>query len=299
MISLSQIFSYGWLLAMLISLYSCQSSRRLPFTSFYKYDHSAPLNSEMEVRSPDVHARSTHHVRFTSFHQQEVTGILSLPEKGDGPFPVIILIHGLGDEKEVDYIAGGATLLLEAGYAVLRLDLYNHGEREISKFEFSFDPPTRYRTRQIITQSVFDLQRAVDFIESVESLDASRIGYFGISLGGIIGTIFSGIDVRIKVPVIVLAGGRLNLIRGTKALTRENLNYFGVMDPIHFVRKISPRPLLMINALQDEVVPPATSRFLFQKARQPKEIIWYEARHKTIPVVKAYADGIAWFDTHL
>lgn len=277
----------------------CQSTRKLSVSAYYEYDQSAPLDASMTPIVLDSMNYRSFEVRFSSTHHQQVTGILSYPEMTDHPVPVIILIHGLGDDKEVDYIVAGEEILRKAGYAVLRLDLYNHGIRKVTEFDFSFEDPSRYRSREIITQSVFDLRRSIDFIETIDDLDSDRIGYFGISLGGVIGTIFSAIDDRVRVPVIVLAGGGLNLMFGLKGLSRENKNYLSVMDPINFVTQIAPRPLLMINAENDEVIPPVTSKLLYGKARKPKRIIWYPARHRTIPIDKAYSEGITWFQKHL
>lgn len=288
------------MLFLIWGLTSCQYSRKLAVTAYYDYDQSMPVHGSMEPYAGTSENQRMYSIKFLSTHQQEVTGILSYPTQvSDQPSPVIILIHGLGDRKEVDYVQGGAELLRAAGYAVLRLDLYNHGKRQVSDFDFSFDGETRYRSREIITQSVFDIRRAIDFIESREDLDADRIGYFGISLGGIIGTIASGVDERIKVPVIVLAGGNINLMFGVNALSGKHKSYLSVMDPINFVDQISPRPLLMLNAKNDEVVPPITSKLLYKKARKPKQIIWYPAEHRTIPIDKAYGEGIKWYHEHL
>ncbi|MBY5957663.1 alpha/beta fold hydrolase [Membranicola marinus] len=276
---------------------SCHSGKNLSGTAYYNYDQTAPLN--LTTRSTSILGDTFYEIEFTSTHHEAVTGILSYPDVVGPPLPVIILVHGLGDHKNVDYIAGGEAILREAGYAVLRIDLYNHGARKEADFDFSFDGSTRYRSREVITQSVFDLRRALDFIETRPELDPHRIGYYGISLGGIIGTIFAGVDERVKVPVITLAGGRLNLMYGIHALTKENKNYLSTIDPIHFVKQIAPRPLLMINAEQDEVIPPATSKFLYKKAGQPKDIIWYPATHRTIPIEEAYKAGLNWFRQHL
>jgi len=177
-------------------------------------------------------------------------------------------MHGLGDRKTVDYIEAGNQYLLDAGYAVLRLDISNHGDRLKYDYDFDLTDGYRYWTRDLITQTVFDLRRAVDFIQTREELDHQRIGYYGISLGGIIGTIFCSVEERIEVPVIVLAGGNLNLMFGKKALSGDTKNYLSIIDPINYVAKISPRPLLMINAAEDDVVPPITSKLLFKAAKK-------------------------------
>ena len=86
---------------------------------------------------------------------------------------------------------------------------------------------------------------------------------------------------------------------GLDALTEDTKDFFSIIDPINFVEQISPRPLLMINAENDEVIAPMTSKLLFKKANEPKKIIWYPSRHRDLPVDKAYPDGIEWFQKHL
>ncbi len=55
----------------------------------------------------------------------------------------------------------------------------------------------------------------------------------------------------------------------------------------------------MINAENDEIVPPITSKMLFKKAGEPKNIIWYPAKHRNIPLDKTYNDVIEWFNNYL
>ena len=84
-----------------------------------------------------------------------------------------------------------------------------------------------------------------------------------------------------------------------KALSEDVKDYLSIIDPINFVTMIHPRPLLMINASNDEIVPPITSRLLYNKAKDPKEIIWYPTKHRELPIDKAYPDGIRWFNKYL
>ncbi len=270
----------------------------LPVSKYYNYDHDLPLlDSVRQIK--DTTDYDLYYLTYRSAHNQWVTGLLSEPENAKRPMPVVILMHGLGDSKTVDYIEAGNKYLLDAGYAVLRIDICNHGDRHKYDYDFDLINGYRYWTRDMVAQTVFDLRRAVDFIETRKELNADKIGYMGISLGGIIGTVFCGVDQRIKVPVIVLAGGQLNLMFGKKALSKETRDFLSFIDPINYVRAISPRPLLMINASHDDVVPPVTSKLLYKKAKQPKKIIWYPARHHTLPIDKAYPDGIRWFDKYL
>ena len=274
------------------------SSDAISFENYYAYDKSLPLNDSIRLISDSSHY-SLYYATFYSTHNQKVTSLLSIPKEGTAPYPVVVLLHGVGDRKDADYVEAGNELLTKAGYAVLRLDVHNHGDRKVNDYEFSLTDGLKYWTRNTISQTVFDLQRAVDFLERRPEIDSKKIGYYGISLGGIIGTVFCGIDERIKAVVIAIAGGSLNLMYGTDALSEEVLDYVSIIDPINFVEKIAPRPLLMINAENDEIIPPTMSKLLFNKAEEPKNIIWYPTTHRSVPVQKVYQDGIDWYDEWL
>ncbi len=281
-----------------IAICDLGSAQSLPVLQYYEYDRPIPLKDSVKLIS-DKADYKLFNISFTSVHHQKVTGLLSLPKNTTAPSPVVILMHGLGDHKAVDYVEFGNQFFLKNGYAVLRLDISDHGDRKKDVYEFDFTGKYSYWSRNVISQTVFDLRRAVDFIESREELDAEQIGYFGISLGGIIGTVVCGVERRIKVPVIVLAGGQLDLLFEEKITSSEAKNFVSFIDPMNFVGQISPRPLLMINAKNDEVIPPEMSKLLFEKAKEPKEIIWYDAKHRDAPLDKVYSDGLQWFNTYL
>jgi fermentation-respiration switch protein FrsA (DUF1100 family) len=56
--------------------------------------------------------------------------------------------------------------------------------------------------------------------------------------------------------------------------------YFGsVFDPVKYVGRISPRPVLLQNGKADTVVAPAAAQALQDAARPPKTVLWYEGDH--------------------
>ena len=277
---------------------SCSSKQEFSVYSYYNYDGDLPLKDSVTLLK-DTSEYKLYYVTFRSVHNQKVTALLTVPKESSEPYPVIILMHGAGDRKTVDYVESGNNYFLKSGYAVLRLDIANHGDRFVDDYDFSFTDGYRYWTRDIVIQTVFDLRRAVDFIQTRNELDADRIGYYGISLGGIIGTIFCGVEPRVKVPVIALGGGGMHLMFGMDALSDDTKDYLSMIEPNNFVEKIAPRPLLMINAENDDIVPPMMSKLMFKKANEPKEIIWYPSKHHDIPIDKVYPDGIQWFQKHL
>ena len=277
--------------------FSCVSKQEFSVLSYYEYDHDLPLEDSVYFLS-DSSGYTLSSVEYTSVHNKRVNGLLSVPASSE-PLPVVILLHGLGDRKTVDYIAAGHDYFVKAGFAVLRIDIANHGDRKEHDYDFDLTDGYKYWTRDIVAQTVFDLRRSIDFLEGRDGLNPDRIGFYGISLGGIIGTIFCGVDHRVKAPVIALAGGNLSLMFGLDAFNEETKEFFSIIDPINYVEEISPRPFLMINAENDEVIDPLTSKMLFKKAHEPKQILWYPSKHRDLPIEKAYPDGIEWFQKHL
>ncbi|MEQ8217444.1 MAG: acetylxylan esterase [Arenibacter sp.] len=279
-------------------LYASDTSEAFPVNEYYAYDKDILLKDSLNLLK-DTTDFKLYHVTYNSVHQKKVTGLLSLPKNRTSPLPVVILMHGLGDNKNVDYVSYGNDLFLKNGYAVLRIDFSEHGERKGDVYDFSLTGKYKYWSRDIISQTVFDLRRAVDFIETREELDAKRIGYYGISLGGITGTIFCGIENRIKVPIVALAGGQLNLLYEKEALTKEAKDFVSIIEPLNFVKQIAPRPFLMLNAKNDEIVPPLMSTLLIKAAQEPKDIIWYDAKHRDAPLDIIFGDGLNWFKKYL
>ncbi len=294
----NKVLNSFYLFGALIIFFSCSAKMDLPVVNYYDYDSEFPLQDSVRlVQNSD--SLQLYHVTYLSVHDKRVPGLLTIPQDARQPLPVIILLHGLDDRKTVDYIETGNKAFSDSGYAVFRIDIDNHGERKAYDYEFSLTDGFRFSTRDVISQTVFDLRRAIDFLNTRKEIDSARIGYFGISLGGVIGTIFCGVDQRVKVPVIALAGGDLHLAFGMKALTDEAKNYFSIIDPINFVGLISPRPLLMINAENDEIIPPITTKLMYKAAGEPKKIIWYPTTHRKIPIHKAYLEGILWYQKYL
>ena len=101
------------------------------------------------------------------FPEADLAGLLSFPA-GDGPHPVVIFLPGLDSTKEQRH--GGRGSLLRRGMAVLSLD--GPGQGEIS-------PKLPIRHDYEVAVSA-----AIDFLESYDRIDASRVGLIGASLGG-------------------------------------------------------------------------------------------------------------------
>ena len=144
-----------------------------------------------------------------------------------------------------------------------------------------------------MVQTVFDLRRAVDYLDTRDDIDSTRTAFLGISLGGIIGSVFCGVEPRVEYPMIALAGGGLRMALGTEGFSDRITNMLAPVEPLNFIHRIAPRPVLFLNATEDTVIPRSSTEMLFDAAKEPKKILWYKAPHH-MPPVPVFQDCVRW-----
>jgi len=269
---------------------SCMEQDAIELKYFYDYDKQYPLDVKVDSLSNNLF-----HIAYNSVHNNRVTALLSLPQTRKPPYPLAIILHGLGDNKNTDYMMLGDSILSSKGFAVFRIDFAMHGERVKKKYKFK---GIDYTLRDAIDQTVFDLRRGLDYLDSRSDIDSAKTGFIGISLGGIAGTVFCGVEKRVEVPVICIAGGGLRAMAGVKGLGNKVTSMMAPIEPLNFVERISPRPLLFINAEDDEIIPKPMAMLLHSKAEEPKEVIWYKSKHHVNPY-KAFTDASSWLIKYL
>lgn len=266
--------------------YAEDQKNMVPAEEFYHYDKKVPLNAvEEKVKETNEYIR--YHILYDSVHDKKVTAILTVPKKGKPPYPVIIFQHGMSESKDNEQVQFGTRIFIKEGFAVFSIDADYHGERNENKgkdFVVKMIGSAHiFRMRDMFIQTAVDIRRGIDFLSKKDFIDKKRIGYAGVSMGGIIGVIVSSLDSRIKAPVFIVAGGNfttmiplISIIPGAEKIT-------SVFDPINFAAKISPRPFLMINGLQDASMEKG-AKLLYETGKDPKKIIWVEDDHIAVPL---------------
>ena len=238
----------------------------------YDYDADQPLNTEL-AEHEDSDVWIVHHVLFDSANGERVPALLGIPKVGEPPFPLVMVQHGLTGHKDVDYARLPALALAQQGYATLRIDAQYHGERARESDEGKF--------MEILydlvgdggyVQSIVDMRRALDFAETQDEIDTERVGYIGVSMGAMMGSVTCPIDERIDGAVLIIGG----------AMGPVANEAFAGVDGATFIHLMSPRPVLMLNGKNDPLVQPPWTERLFEAAEEPKEIIWYDTGH-TVP----------------
>jgi fermentation-respiration switch protein FrsA (DUF1100 family) len=124
-----------------------------------------------------------------------VSGWLYTPDDGDGPYPVIVMAGGWCYVKELVQ-PHYAEMYADAGFAALLFDYRNFGSSGGSRRQH-IDPQMQLE----------DYRNAVSFAESLDEVDAGRIGAWGLSYSGGHVLILGATDPRVKciasqIPVI-------------------------------------------------------------------------------------------------
>jgi len=219
-----------------------------------------------------------------------------LPSVGSAPYPYVLFQHGGGQHRHVALHIVGT--LLEAGFAVVAIDLPAHGDRAGagggSDLEIlDFDSPLRSRDnlRQASADHLAVLTGIAALNDTLQPtfgdaavLDASRAYYEGLSLGGITGSFTFTASPELHAAALFVAGGGYREIVGDglfKLILSDVVHARGAgrqatlglvdallaaADPLahaafeaHLGRE---RPLLLFEAIDDPVVPnPATDRW--------------------------------------
>jgi len=238
---------------------------------------------------PDLRA-----LRFEfSSRGDRVPARLLLPPEGDGPFPVILLQHGIGGSKRADYIESSAGPWARRGAAVATIDFPLHGERASAKLTESLieslrdtgrtNRAVRILTREFFQQAVVDLRRTVDALEALPVADAERLAYGSFSLGTVVGASFCDVDPRPRAAAFAIGGGGSGPPE---------------FDPAVRVAGFAPRPSLYLNTTRDEVFSRESALALFEGAGEPKQQLWFEGAHAELPGAALKAMW-CFFDTHL
>ncbi|MFP4499645.1 MAG: alpha/beta hydrolase [Candidatus Hydrogenedentota bacterium] len=264
--------------------------------SFYDaYDSDVALKVEVadERLATDDETGVTYHrtkLYFDTRPGERLPTILTRPETGEGPFPCIVFLHGIGQNmKFIDRITGPFN---EAGFAMITFDQLMQGERDLPDDTPYLMQAKAFRRRASAT--VIDARRVVDYLESRDDIDPSRIYLVGASYGAITGSVAAAKDERFKAAVLVYGGGDISKMLGAPMI-REGAGpieplmdpvliplvafYLGASDPVQYVGDIAPRPVLFQNGSRDRLVDPRAGKALQEACNEPKEISWYESDH--------------------
>jgi dienelactone hydrolase len=291
---LRQIYRCAGLALVLASLAGCGGNGDSSVPAPFAYDSKA-LDLKTSQSSFGTEEVEVEDVSFTGPSDTRLTGYLATPS-GPGRHPAVVYAHGAGGDRhelldEARFMAekGAVTLTLDMIYSPSRLQAQPSAGMEAIRANSALE-----------VECVKEVRRAVDLLQSLDTVDGDRIGYVGWSQGARMGALTSGIEHRIE-AFDLIAGGAAPISAFLDAapanLRPELREIFEKTDPLGHVAQAAPSALLFQLGRQDEVVPEAALRELARAGSEPKEVRWYETGH--LPNEDLWADSRSWLADEL
>lgn len=182
-----------------------------------------------------------------SYGDERVPGHLFLPRRAQPPYQTVV------------YFPSGSALLFSSSEQLADLTIVDFLPRSGRAFFVPVyaglyerrTPPSRgpQELREKVTRLVKDLQRAVDFVETRDDLDAERLAFVSISLGSAYAPIFLAVEPRFDVAVLIAGGFDEALRRAAPQ----------AIQPWNYASRFST-PVLMINGRGDLTSPLETGQ---------------------------------------
>jgi poly(3-hydroxybutyrate) depolymerase len=183
---------------------------------------------------------------------------------GDKKFPAIVLVHGGGGTAFPQW----AKLWAERGYAAIAMDLAGCGPNRVrlpdggpgQGHDMKFETIGKAVTEQWTYHAVANVIRAHSLIRSLPEVDSSRTAVTGISWGGYLTCIVSGLDNRFQAAVPVYGCGFLHensawLGDFSKMSAENKAKWIKLWDPSRYVG-LAAMPMLFVNGGKDFAYPP-------------------------------------------
>ena len=172
----------------------------------------------------------------------------------------------------------------------------------------------------LLRQGVLRIRQVVDWMASNARVDPSRMGSFGISMGGMATVITAAVDPRLRVHVVALAGGGIPdvlLVSKDTLITRPRAKYLArnhldlkqleallrariTTDPLLLAPYVDSRQMLMFIALADRTIGLANALRLWRALGRP-EAVFVPLGHYTtylyLPFLKHRS--VRYFQQHL
>ena len=146
-------------------------------------------------------------------------------------------------------------------------------------------------------RQVKDLQRALDELLAQPGIDPKRVAYVGHDFGAMFGAALAGIDRRPKAWALQAGTSRFAnwYLFGppmTEPARSEYVASLKAIDPVEHIGRLAPAPVFLQFATRDFYVPHDDAEVLWQAAKEPKKIVFYDAVHEMNE--QAREDRIEW-----
>jgi dienelactone hydrolase len=142
---------------------------------------------------------------------REVPGLLWTPVGRGAGGPLVLICHGASGSKREDYVLTLAHRFAGQGIASVAIDGPVHGDRRVGPTDDRFVDFLRFSQAwssdpAMTDEMVADWRCTLDAMQAIDGLGGGAVGWWGLSMGTIVGLPVVAADPRISVAVLGLAG---------------------------------------------------------------------------------------------
>ena len=216
----------------------------------------------------------------------------------------IMLLHGWGLNKG-DLLVNTA-FLRDKGFNLFYFDFRGSGESQQGSSSIGY-----FETK--------DAQSALDYICANYPDETKHIGLYGLSMGAAVAVYTAAHNKKIEGIIIEACYYSYEKVVARWARLHKHVPYFPLValtlffvrkrlgvnpedySPRKNIKKIGPRPILIINGEKDPLSPPNDAKKLFLEARYPKQLWLVEGAQHTECAQKAgplYQERLSEFFTN-
>lgn len=261
------------------------------------FPERTPLRAQT-LDKRDLKSYTREKIWFESRPGNGVILYLLLPADSHAPHPTVICVpgHGRGVDDIVGIDEDGNDRTGKPGYQHdFAIQAVEHGLAAVAiepmAFGYRRDPitiakgPTETACQPaagsallmgqtMIGWRVWDIMRAIDWIQTRPELDAERVGCMGISGGGTCTQFSSALDTRIKAAFV---SGYLNTFRDSIMSVSHCIDNYvpGILnwaENYDVAGLIAPRPFFSEGGTRDPIFPVAATRESFLRVKKVYEV---------------------------
>lgn len=244
------------------------------------FPQRVPLAPEV-LETVDLGGYTREKLVFQTRHNLTAIGYLLLPKARSGRIPAVVCIpgHGRGVDdivgiepdgsqrtEKTGYAKDFAIQTVERGYAALAVEPLAFGHRRDAAARAS--GPTSYSCRPaagaamlfgetMVGWRVWDVMRAIDYLQERPEVDAERVATMGISGGGTVSLFAGAVDPRIRVAVVSCYFNtfRDSIVSLSHCLDNYVPGLLRQMEMYDVAGLVAPRALFVESGENDRIFP--------------------------------------------
>jgi tRNA A-37 threonylcarbamoyl transferase component Bud32/predicted esterase len=255
---------------------------------------SGPLNASAPVTMSATDDWVKQRVSIDAgYNGERMDIVLFVPQHATPPLQPVIFVSGIQIVLSADTLDN-----VDVGFGAMPLDYIVKSGRVLvqpilqgtyNRWKAPYAPADGVRTAREWIERRWDIGRTIDYLEARPDIDASRLGYVGVSFGASSALPLVAVEPRFK-AVVLLAGGLPP--PGTTPL----------VEPLNYASRITS-PVLMVNGRYDEIFPVDTNQLpLFELLGAPladKRHVILESGHGSPPRADVLREVLGWLDKYL